>query len=139
MRRERRILSMRRNPEQGVTLLETLVALTMLAVGIVAVARVFPSVTSSTLEAKMLTSGSYYAREKVEELMALPWTDAALTDGRHPGGSATEDIGSNNQYHRYYNVTTLTGTLSDLKRVTVSVWWQLQGSDTTTTTTYFRR
>ncbi len=121
MRMDRRIHSMNRNPERGVTLLETLVALTVLAVGIVA------------------ATGTYYTREKVEELLALPWTDAALTDGRHPGGSATEDIGSNSQWHRFYNVTTLTGALSDLKRVTVTVWWVMQGSDTTTTTTYFRR
>jgi prepilin-type N-terminal cleavage/methylation domain-containing protein len=139
MRRERRILSMNRNPEQGVTLLETLVALTVIAIGVVAVARVFPAITGSQLQAKMLTTGTYYAREKVEELMALPWTDAALTDGRHPAGTATEDMGSNNQWHRFYNVTTLTGALSDLKRVTVTVGWQFQGSDSTTTTTYFRR
>ena len=130
---------MKRNPEQGVTLLETLVAMTVLAIGIVSVAKVFPSITGSQIGAKMLTTGAYYSREKVEELMALPWTDAALTDGRHPGGTATEGIGSNGQWHRYYNVTTLTGALTDLKRVTVTVTWQMQGSDTTTTTTYFRR
>jgi len=139
MRQERRTLSMKRNPEQGVTLLETLVAMTVLAIGIVAVAKVFPSITGSQIEAKMLTTGTYYSREKVEELMALPWTDAALSDGRHPGGTATENMGSSNQWHRYYNVTTLAGALSDLKRVTVTVTWQMQGSDTTTTTTYFRR
>ena len=130
---------MGRNPEQGVTLLETLVAMTVLAIGIVAVARVFPSITGSQIEAKMLTTGSYYSREKVEELMALPWTDPVLSDGRHPAGAATEPLGSNGQWHRFYDVTTLTGTLSDLKRVTVTVWWQMQGYDTTTTTTYFRR
>lgn len=130
---------MKRNPEQGVTLLETLVALTVLAVGVVAVARVFPSITGSQISAKMLTTGAYYSREKVEELMALPWTDAALTDGRHPGGTATENLGSNNQWHRFYNVTTLTGALSELKRVTVTVQWTMQGSESTTTTTYFRR
>jgi prepilin-type N-terminal cleavage/methylation domain-containing protein len=139
MRSQRRILSMDRNPERGVTLLETLVALTVLAVGILAVARVFPSITGSQLQAKMLTTGTYHGREKVEELMALPWTDPALTDGRHPSGTATEDIGSNNQWHRFYNVTTLTGALSDLKRVTVIVRWTLQGSESTMTTTYFRR
>jgi prepilin-type N-terminal cleavage/methylation domain-containing protein len=130
---------MKRHPEQGVTLLETLVAMTVLAIGIVAVAKVFPNITGSQIGAKMLTTGAYYSREKVEELMALPWTDAALTDGRHPAGMATENLGSNNQWHRYYNVTTLTGALADLKRVTVTVTWLLQGSDTTTTTTYFRR
>lgn len=130
---------MNRHSEQGMTLVETLVALVVLAIGIIAVARVFPSVSASQLSSQMLTSGSNYAREKVEELSALPWSDPALSDGRHPAGTATEDIGSNTAWHRYYNVTTLTGTLSDLKRVVVTVWWQWQGTDSTMTTTYFRR
>lgn len=130
---------MNRNPEQGLTLVETLVALVILAIGILAVARVFPSVSSNQFQAQMLTGGSNQAREKVEELSALPWSDPALSDGRHPAGTATEDIGSNNAWHRYYDVTTLTGTLSDLKRVVVTVRWQWQGMESTMTTTYFRR
>ena len=78
-------------------------------------------------------------REKQEELGALPWTDAAMSDGRHPAGTATDDVGTNNAWHRYYNVTTLTGTLSDLKRVVVTVRWTSNGTDSTMTTTYFRR
>ncbi|TMQ48384.1 MAG: prepilin-type N-terminal cleavage/methylation domain-containing protein [Candidatus Eisenbacteria bacterium] len=130
---------MKRNPEQGLTLVETLVALVILAIGIMAVARVFPSVSANQLSARMLTAGSNFAREQQEQLGALPWTDAALTDGRHPAGTATDDIGSNNAWHRYYNVTTLTGTLSDLKRVVVTVRWTFNGTDSTMTTTYFRR
>jgi prepilin-type N-terminal cleavage/methylation domain-containing protein len=130
---------MNRHSEQGMTLVETLVALVVLAIGIMAVARVFPSVSAGQLNARLLTTGSNYAREKQEELGALPWSDAALSDGRHPAGTATEDIGANNAWHRYYDVTTLTGTLSDLKRVVVTVRWTWQGSESTQTTTYFRR
>ena len=130
---------MARHSEQGVTLLETVVALTILAIGILAVARVFPSVSEHQLRSQMLTTGSNLAREKMEVLGALSWSDPALTDGRHPGGTATEDIGTNNAWHRYYNVTTLTGALSDLKRVTVIVRWQWQGSDSTSSTIYYRR
>ena len=121
------------------TLVETLVAMVVLAIGIMAVARVFPSVSSNQLNARMLTAGANFAREKQEELGAIPWTDAALSDGRHPAGTATEDIGANTRWHRFYNVTTLTGTLSDLKRVVVTVWWTWNGTDSTMTTTYFRR
>lgn len=130
---------MKRNPEQGLTLVEALVALVVLAIGILAVARVFPSVSTNQFQAQMLTGGSNFAREKVEELSALPWSDPALSDGRHPAGTSTEDIGSNNAWHRFYNVTTLTGTLSDLKRVVVTVRWQWQAQESTMTTTYFRR
>ena len=62
-----------------------------------------------------------------------------MSDGRHPAGTATDDVGTNNAWHRYYNVTTLTGTLSDLKRVVVTVRWTFNGTDSTMTTTYFRR
>ncbi len=130
---------MNRNPEQGLTLVETMVALIVLAIGIVAVAHVFPSVSTHQLSARMLTTGSNLAREKQEELGALPWTDPALTDGRHPAGIATEDVGTNNAWHRYYNVTTLPGALSDLKRVVVTVRWTISATDSTMTTTYFRR
>ncbi|HEY7728502.1 MAG TPA: prepilin-type N-terminal cleavage/methylation domain-containing protein, partial [Candidatus Eisenbacteria bacterium] len=102
-----------RGSERGFTLLEALVALTILAVGILAVACLFPSVSGNQMRAQMLTAASYYAREKVEELSALSWSDAALSEGRHPEGTVTEDIGSNNAWHRYYVVTTLTGALED--------------------------
>jgi prepilin-type N-terminal cleavage/methylation domain-containing protein len=55
---------MKRNPEQGVTLLETMVALTVLAIGIVAVARVFPSITGSQLEDQDAHDRTYYSRAR---------------------------------------------------------------------------
>ena len=130
---------MQKHSEQGVTLIETIVALTILAIGILSVARVFPSVSDREVRAQMLTTGSNLAREKMEVLGALSWSDPALSNGRHPGGTATEDSGPKNQWHRYYNVTTLPGALSDLKRVTVIVWWRWQGSDSTSSTIYYGR
>ena len=130
---------MQKHSELGVTLIETIIALTILAIGILSVARVFPSVSEHQLRSQMLTAGSGFAREKMEVLGAISWSDPALSNGRHPAGTATEDIGANNAWHRYYEVTTLPGALSDLKRVKVTVRWQWQGSDSTSSTIYYRR
>ena len=131
--------TMPQHSERGTTLVEVLVALIVLSIGIAASARVFPSITRSQLQARMLTAGSCYAREKAEEVSVLPWSHPDLTDGRHPPGTATENLGANGSWHRHYEVTTLTGTLSDLKKVTVTVSWEFQGSRSTTTTTYIRK
>ena len=76
---------MKRNPEQGLTLVETMVALVILAIGVMAVARVFPSVSANQLTARMLTTGSNLAREKQEELALCPGrTQPCRTDATPP-------------------------------------------------------
>jgi Tfp pilus assembly protein PilV len=137
---------MRANPatvsprnERGTTLIEVAIALIVLSIGIVAVARMFPSAARSQVKSRMLTAGTYYAREKVEELSALAWADTALSAGRHPGGSATENLGPTGAWHRYYDVTQMAAPLADLKKVTVTVNWTQGSTRSTTTTTYLRK
>ena len=124
---------------KGTTLIEVMFALIVLAIGIVAVARVFPSAAKAQIKSRMLTSGTYYAREKIEELGALAWSDTALTAGRHPGGTATEGLGASGAWNRYYDVTVMSAPLTDLKKVTVTVSWYQGGNRSTTTTTYLRK
>jgi type IV pilus modification protein PilV len=125
--------------ERGMSLVETLIALVVLSVGILAMARLFPSATRSQEQSKMTETAAYYAQERMERLSALSWSDTALSAGRHPGGIATENLGATNAWHRYYNVTGMAAPLSDLKKVTVTVTWNFQGSRSTSTTTYLRR
>jgi type IV pilus assembly protein PilV len=125
--------------ERGTTLIEVAIALIILTVGIVAVAKMFPSAARSQVRSRMLTSGTYYAREKLEELGALAWADTALSAGRHPTGIATEDLGPTGAWHRYYDVSVMAAPLSDLKKVTVTVNWTQGSSRSTTTTTYLRK
>jgi Tfp pilus assembly protein PilV len=121
------------------TLVELMVALVVLSVGIIALARVFPSASRAQEQSKLQTAATYYAQERVERLTALAWSDTALAAGRHPGGTGTEGLGSSGAWRRYYQVTAMAAPLDDLKKVTVTVTWRFQGNRSTTLTTYLRR
>jgi type IV pilus assembly protein PilV len=128
-----------RHDMRGSTLVELMIALIVLSVGIIALARLFPSATRTQQQAKMQTAASYYAQERVERLAALSWSDTALSIGRHPGGTASENLGASSAWHRYYQVSSMAAPLDDLKKVTVTVTWRYQGNRSTTLTTYLRK
>ena len=65
--------------------------------------------------------------------------DAALSVGRHPAGTATENLGTTGQWHRYYEVTQLAAPLDNLKKVTVTVSWTFMGARSARAVTYMRR
>ena len=108
------------------SLVELSIALVVLAVGILAVARLFPAGARSQVQDQLLIGANYYAQEKVEALTGLSWADAAMTDGRHPAGSAFDTLGTG-QWLRCYQVTTMTGSLDNLKKVDVTVNYQGAG------------
>jgi prepilin-type N-terminal cleavage/methylation domain-containing protein len=124
--------------ERGATLIELMIALVILTVGILAVGQLFPAGSRSQLQAHMTTAGNYHAQEKLEQLAGSSWTDASLTDGRHPA-SGFEALGSSGQWQRFYEVSTMASPLKNLKKVTVTVQWTYLGSRSVTSTTYVRR
>src|SRR5437867_7137709 len=93
--------------QRGASLIELLVALVVLALGILAIGQLFPSGSRGQLRDRMTSTASYYCQEKIEQLSVLPWSDPALTDGRHPAGTATETLGTTGAWHRSYTVTTM--------------------------------
>ena len=135
-----RPMTTQRSREQGMSLVELCISLVVLAIGILAVGRLFPTGARSQAQDRLLISANYYVQEKVEALTGLSWADAALTDGRHPAGTAMESLGSG-QWQRFYNVTTMTGTLDNLKKVDVTVNYRGAGQAPrpVTATTYVRR
>ena len=124
--------------ERGSTLIELMIALVMLTVGILAVGQLFPAGSRSQLQARMTSSGNYHAQEKLEQLAGNSWTDASLSVGRHPA-SGSEALGSQGQWHRFYQVEAMDAPLDNLKKVTVTVQWTFQGNRSVTSTTYVRR
>lgn|ERR1041385_3026826 len=126
--------------EQGMSLVELMVSLVVLSIGILAVARLFPAGARAQAQDQILIKANYYAQEKVETLTGLTWADAALFDGRHPAGTACDTLGTG-QWLRFYQVTTMTGTLDNLKRVdvTVNYFGAGQAQRSLTATTYVRR
>ncbi len=128
-----------RPAERGASLIELMIALVVLSLGILAVAQLFPAGARGQVSDRMMTSGSYYAQEKIEELQRLAWSDPALTDGRHPPGTATEALGTTGKWRRHYDISTLPAPLDNLKRVTVTVAWTFMGARNVQSTTYLRR
>jgi prepilin-type N-terminal cleavage/methylation domain-containing protein len=129
-----------RSHEQGMSLVELCIALVVLAVGILAVGRMFPEGARSQAQDRLLISANYYAQEKVESLTGLSWSDAALTDGRHPAGTDFDTLGTG-QWLRCYQVATMAGSLDNLKKVDVTVNYRGSGRmpRSLTATTYVRR
>jgi type IV pilus assembly protein PilV len=77
--------------EEGFTLIEVLIALTIFAVGMMAIATMQLSAISVNARAHRLTQRTTYAQDKIEELVALPYTDTGdLANGFHPGGTTPD-------------------------------------------------
>ena len=124
--------------ERGTSLVELLIALLVLAIGILALGRVFPAGSQRQVQDRLTTTASYYAQQKLEQLIPTDWNDASMTDGRHPAGTATESLGSG-KWQRYYQVTTMASPLDNLKKVTVTVTWTFNGARSVSAVTYKRR
>jgi len=128
-----------RAPERGASLIELMIAILVLSIGILAVSQLFPAGARGQVSDRMRTSANYYAQEKLEELVRLPWSDPALADGRHPAGTDAESLGVTRRWRRHYEIATLPSPLDNLKKVTVTVDWTFMGDRSVQSLTYLRR
>ena len=78
MKRKQSILGSAGRPNPGFTLIEVLIALTILAVGFLAVAKMQITGLMSNQHAMVLTEGTTWAQDRMETLMGLPFDDALL-------------------------------------------------------------
>ena len=69
--------------DAGFTLLEAVVSLVIFGVGTIALLSLAPRATQFTSRGQQVTKASQLAQAKVEELRALPDTDAFLAAGTH--------------------------------------------------------
>lgn len=78
---------------QGFTIIEVLIALAIFSIGILAVAALQITSIRGNSSAGIVTSNMTWAMDRVEELMALPYTDADLSAGDHSvaAGNLTMD------------------------------------------------
>ena len=111
--------------QSGATLVELMMALVVLAIGLMAVSQIFPAGARSQTKDRLYSNGHYYAQEKLEELMPKSWADPDLAIGRHPAGTAVDSLGPLRTWTRFYVVDQLTAPLDNLRRVTVTVNWRL--------------
>lgn len=74
----------------GFTLVEVLIATTLLMMAWLATARLFTASIAAVAAAKALTRTTFLATEKMEQLRALPIDDPALA--RSPPGALSADV-----------------------------------------------
>jgi type II secretory pathway pseudopilin PulG len=120
------------------TLVELLMALVVLSIGVLSIAALFPVGSKTSIDQSRLTQATDLAQQRMEQLRTKTYSDPDLDPGLHPS-SPGEWVGPNNSYLRWWTVTQLTGTLSDVKLVDIRVTWTALKPDTARLVTYFKR
>jgi prepilin-type N-terminal cleavage/methylation domain-containing protein len=106
--------------ENGFTLLEVIVAISILTIGILAVASMQISSIRGNSFAGGVTEGTTWAGDQVERLMALPYDHNDLDQAQNPH-QATEG-----KYTINWNVTDDT-PMTNTKTINVTVTWTDHG------------
>lgn len=114
--------------EQGLTLLEVIVATSILTFGLLAVASMQTASIRGNAFANRLTQGATWAQDKLEELMALPDNDNQLSAGNHDPETA---MSGNNSYTIRWTVDPAI-PVDNAKLITVTVTWRDRGVERTT-------
>lgn len=112
----------RAGDDRGFTLVEVMVALTVLSIGLLAVAQMMPRATRGMNFSKKVSSGTFAADQVLENLRTLAAGDAGLTAGNHPASGYTVLAAEPTLSYRYF-VSDLTGSMSGVKKVTVTAKW----------------
>lgn len=123
--------------QKGFTLLEVIVAISILTIGLLAVASMQVSAIRGNASAYGITEATSWASDQLEKLIVLPYDHADLqdTDGDGTSGleNASEDTDDNpnpppahGKYKVYWNVAA-DDTADDTKTVNVIVTWTDHG------------
>lgn len=106
--------------EEGFTLLEVIVAISILTVGLLGLATMQVTSIKGNFFASRVTEGSAVASDRLEKLFALPYTHADLSAGTHtdpsppPGRSISWIVTENSP-------------LNNTKKVVITVSWTDRG------------
>ncbi len=113
-----------RDSEAGFTLLEVIAAVSILTVGLLAVASMQAAAIQGNDKAYRVTEGATWAQNRIEALMGLPYDDPLLDNGS--GIADPTPPPAPNGYSITYNVDD--GPVTNTKLITVSATRQDRGA-----------
>jgi type IV pilus assembly protein PilV len=120
--------------QEGFTLLEVIIAISILTAGLLAVGTMQVSAIYGNSKANRVTEATSIAEDKLEQLLTLQYTlnstSAHLSAGSHDGGSASG-------YATTWFVTDNSPSVN-CKRITVTVTWN-NGTNQTSLSSYLAR
>ena len=126
--------------ELGASLIELMIALVILAIGLLAVNQLFPAGARAQVRDRMLATASGLVQQKIEQVSTYTWADTGLSLGRHPPGALAEGLGDFKNIRRFYTVDTMPIPLDNLRKVSVEAYWLSLGDTMRVrTSTYVRR
>jgi prepilin-type N-terminal cleavage/methylation domain-containing protein len=113
--------------ENGFTLVETMVAMTLFAIGVLALAQVQFAASRNTMKAKLTTQATSLASDRIEQCVYGP-AFADITEDNFPDEDYGEVAGGDERYARFTRAVTVEDSLDfagriTLKTVTVQVTW----------------
>ena len=108
---------------KGFTLMEVLIAMTILSVGLLAIASMQISAIQTTGGAKSISAGTAWAEDRLEYLLSLPYDDSALD----PAAGKPDPLTSPNYFTITYSVED-NKPRDNCKLITVSVQWTERGN-----------
>ena len=111
----------KKNNSQGFTLLEVLIAISIFAIGFLAVAAMQITANKSTRRAVEVTEATAIASDRMERLMALPYGDSLLDPGNHPDNQGKYNIQWGVVAFSDVNITGTTPV--DAKTINLNVSW----------------
>lgn len=129
------------NPKSGLTLVEALVATTVLLVGVIAVIQLFPTGLSAIRLSRNETMATNLVQGKIEDLKALPYANVNI-ETRAP--VSANPASPYYHFERATQVSLIDGNLNPsildvgLKKVIVTVYWSEKGQDQTISATYIK-
>ena len=111
-----------RKGEAGFTLLEIIMAISILTVGLLAVASMQISAIRGNSISKDVTEATGSVQDRVEKLFAVPISDSSLNNGSHSDPDPIDD-----KYAITWDVQDNT-PITGVKTVTVTVSWSDRGN-----------
>ena len=117
--------------EAGFTLLEIIMAISILTVGLLAVASMQISAMRGNSFSRDVTESTDAVQDRVEKLFAVNINDSSLTAGNHPDPDPTD------KYQVSWNVQNNT-PITGVKTITVTAQWSDHGITKTHTFAFMR-
>ncbi len=118
--------------DSGIGLIEILIALVLFGMGISMAMRTLPDSNVAMTRGRNITTATNLAQEKMEQLMAVPFSAGDLTAGAHADPFNPID----RHFTRNWTVSDDT-PIQGMKTVAVTVTFETASSDSTVTLTTF--